>query len=309
VAAGALLLLGGCSDGSSSDGAAPATAAPVAGVAEPDLIVPIEGRPSAIAYGAGVLWVADDGTGVVHRLDPADGTPLGPPIPVTSAPVAVEVGAGRAWVVDPSGTLTGIDLGAPSEPALSVELGGALVDVAVDGEHVWVGDIGAGTVRSVDASTGALSAPLPVPGGVVRLALDEDRLWVSGLEDAVTPIDLPTGPVGEPLTVGVAPIGMAVGDGSLWVANSEDDTVTHLRGGGPGTGPAWAVGPAPIELALVGGDVWVLEQDAPALTRYRGDGEVVSSVPLPTRPRGLVRTPAGIWIAGVDESVVVLVRT
>lgn len=317
LAATCLLLgLGGCRD--DTPGAAGATTTEPASTrpagperSEPDLVVRIEGRPSAIGYGAGALWVADDGRGVVHRLDPVDGAPLGPPIAVTPAPVALAVGAGRVWVVDPAGTLAGIDAVAPEEPVLSVPLGGALVDVVVHGDRVWVGDVGAGTIQAVDAATGVPSPPIEVPGGVVRLAVDGDRLWVSGLEQTVTPVEVATGVVGAPRRVGAAPIGMAAAGGGLWVANSDDDTVARLDPGDVGSAPTWAVGSAPIEVLVDGDDVWVLEQDAASLTRYpaAGPGPGGPSTALPTRPRAMAVTAAGIWVAGVDASVVVLIRT
>ena len=182
-------------DGSDGD-SVPQTSGPI--------VVALDGRPAAVASGAGALWVADDERGVVLRLDPTDGSPIGPPIAVSPAPRAMAVGTTTVWVADADGTVTRIDADT-GEADAPIALGGALVDVAVDGEQAWIGDIEAGTVRSVDAATGVVGAAITVPGGVVRLAVADRQLWVTGLEATVTPIDLETGMVGSPVPVGRVP--------------------------------------------------------------------------------------------------------
>jgi streptogramin lyase len=287
-------LLAACSD----DGEEPTTPSVDPG----PLVVALEGRPSAIAAGDGVLWVADDERGVVLRLDATDGRPVGDPIPVSPTPRALAVGTGAVWVADSDGTVTRIDSesGTAGPP---FALGGALVDVIADGAGAWVGDIEAGTVRAIGPD-GGVGAAIEVPAGVVRLALAGRQLWVTGLESSVTPIDVVTSVVGAPVAVGTGPIGMAVADDVLWVTNSDDRTVSRLdaRDGRP-RGDAVEVGPAPIAVVVDGASVWVLNQDGPSLSRLDDDDRI----DLPMRPRGMALTDAGIWVIGVDRSCAVLI--
>jgi YVTN family beta-propeller protein len=139
----------------------------------------------------------------------------------------------------------------------------------------------------------------------VRLALVGRQLWVTGLESTVTPIDVVTSVVGAPVAVGTGPIGMAVDDDVLWVTNSDDRTVSRLDAGdGRPLGEPIAVGPAPIAVVVDGSSAWVLNQDGPSLTRVGRD----DPIDLPTRPRGMALTEAGIWVVGVDPATAVLVR-
>ena len=273
------------------------------------VVVPVDGRPSAVVYAGDVLWVADDEGGIVRRLDPDDGGLLGPPITVSPRPAALAGDAEMVWVVDPDGTVTRIDTATATVRGDPLRLGGVLVSVALDGTRAWVGDIEAGTVRPIDGETGEVGPAVSIPAGVVRLEVVEDRLWVSGLERTVTPVDLVTLEVGESIPVGEGPIGMDAADGGLWVANSDAATVSPLTADdGERRGPDIAVGPAPVAVAVAGDDVWVLDQDGPSLTRIDGrDRTVVGpSIDLPHRPRGLAVTPAGVWTVGVDPSTAVL---
>jgi len=67
-------------------------------------ISPLEGRPSALAVGAGAVWVADDERGVVLRLDEHSGKQFGPAIAVSPHPIAIDVSDSKVWVADRAGT-------------------------------------------------------------------------------------------------------------------------------------------------------------------------------------------------------------
>jgi DNA-binding beta-propeller fold protein YncE len=190
-----------------------------------------------------------------------------------------------------------------------VEVGGALVDAVVLGDRLYVGDIERSLVHVLDAATGAAVAPaVAVPAGVVRLAAAGERLWVTGLEDQVTPIDVATGVAGSPATVGLGPIGAVATGQVLWVANSDDDSLSRLdpETGAP-LGDAVAVGAAPVALAVDGDVLWVLEQDGPSATPLDArTGEAVGdpiALPGGFRPRGLAVAPTGVWVVGVDPSL------
>lgn len=262
-----------------------------------------------MAYADGVLWVADDEGGVVHRLDPADGDALGDPVEVSPQPIALAAGGGLLWVAHAGGTVTAIDTATAKPRYEPFDIGGVIVAVAADGDRAWVGDIEAGTVRSIDAATGLLGPAVRVPAGVVRLELADQVLWVSGLGAAITPVHTGSRVVGEAVPVGDAPIGMAASNGVLWVANSDSDSVSRVDvASGARRGADAAVGNAPIAIAIVGDEAWSLDQDGASLTRLdaRSAVRLGSPVELPTRPRGLAVSPAGVWVVGVDPSVVVL---
>ncbi len=274
--------------------------------------VALAGRPAAVVLeqDGDVLWVADDEAGLVRRLSLA-GAPLGDPVAVSPHPGAMAIDGADLWVVDPDGTLTRLDV-ARGEVVSEVDVGGVLVDVLVDGGVVWVADIEAGGVRAIDPGTEAVGPLVVVPGGAVRMAAAGPILWVTGLDDVVTPVDLATGTAGPAVPVGRGPIGAAVdADGVLWVAVSDDDVVARLDGGdGSVAGPPVPVGGAPVEVVVHGDDVWVLDQESVTLTRLSASTGQPRGAPvaLSGLPRALVADGAGVWVAGVDPSGLTRVR-
>jgi outer membrane protein assembly factor BamB len=261
------------------------------------------GRPSALVIDAeGQVLVVDDELGQVQRIgvDPeaevVDGLAPGSPL------VGVAEAGGGLWVIDARGVASRLG---PS--GVAVELGGTLVDVVGAGALLYVGDLEGGVVHELDAATGTVRRTLPVPDGVVRLALDGSRLWVTGTDRTVTPVDLVTGTAGPPAEVGLGPIGLTVADGTVWVANGDDGTVSRLDAAtGARRGPDVAVGSGPIAVEAQGDDVWVLDQGSSGLTHLRAStGRVIDTTPLPSglgRARDLALSQEGVYVVGVDES-------
>ena len=71
--------------------------------------IPLGVKASAIAAGAGALWVASEEAGNVTRVDPRSGAVVAA-IPVGHAPSALAVGEGAAWVANRTdGTLARVD--------------------------------------------------------------------------------------------------------------------------------------------------------------------------------------------------------
>ena len=306
--------MAGCSSGGGAAGPSTTSSVPSTGTrAAPQGwlvdVSPLLGRPSAVAVADDVVWVADDGRGVVERLDANDGHALGDAVEVSSSPVALAVAEGVVWVADSQGTVAPIDattgtVGAP------IGVGGTLVDIVVDGPTVWVADIERSIVIPIDRESRLPGEPISVPFGVVRLATSATRLWVTNLDSSVTAVDLATRAVERSITVGSTPIGLAIHDGLVWVANSDDGTVTRIdEPTGEPVGEPIGVGAAPVAIQIVGNDVWVLEQDGRALSRLdAATGRLeLRSGDVGTRPRGIAAADSGLWIVGVDPSAAVLV--
>jgi YVTN family beta-propeller protein len=59
--------------------------------------IPVGSHPSAIAYGAGSVWVTNAGDGTISRIDPATNN-VTKTIKVGNDPEGIIVGEGRVWV-------------------------------------------------------------------------------------------------------------------------------------------------------------------------------------------------------------------
>lgn len=159
-------------------------------------------NPTAIAIGAGAVWIADNQADNVTRVDP---TGLETPIAVGNGPSGIAVAPDGVWVADSlDNAAVRID---PNTRAVTatIPVGDLPAGVAVGAGSVWVANSGAGTVTRIDPQTDKVIATIRVGGSPQALTVAEGRVWVSVDTQPMTSgalagsatlrIDMPTGPV------------------------------------------------------------------------------------------------------------------
>ena len=131
--------------------------------------------PTAVAAGAGGVWVADTFDDRVVRIDPSTAA-VTTTIRVGRSPSAIAVGDGSVWVANAGdGTVSRIDPAADKVTS-TIDVGGSPRSIGVAGAHVWV---------SVDAPP--ISDALGVSGGTLRMeTLDRLNLPVDSLDPAIS---------------------------------------------------------------------------------------------------------------------------
>jgi DNA-binding beta-propeller fold protein YncE len=192
----------------------------------------VGGRPGAIVYGGGRVWVADQAGRGITAINPPGNTVFKRGIPPRAAPLRLAVGAGAVWASSAStGAVRRIDFGAAAaDPPIKIGRGPA--GVTVGGGLVWVASSRANQVARVDPATQTLfGEPVEVgerPGG---LDAGTSVVWVANsVEGTVTRIDIGSGEtIGDPIAVGLRPGAVAVGGEAVWVANNGDGTVTRIE--------------------------------------------------------------------------------
>ena len=89
-----------------------------------------------MAVGGGAIWVADNETGLLWRVDPGREVAV-QSIKVGDAPLGVAFGAGSVWVANSgSGTISRIDP-RTGDVTRTIEIGASASDVVVGGGAVW----------------------------------------------------------------------------------------------------------------------------------------------------------------------------
>jgi streptogramin lyase len=192
--------------------------------------IEVGGRPGAIVFGGGRLWVADDEGGGVTAINPQSGSVFERDIPPHVAPLRLAFGAGA----------------------------------------VWVSSASTGAVRRIDPATATAERPIPVGRGPAGLTVGGGFVWVANSRsDQVTRVDPATRTlVGLPIAVGERPGGIDAGTDSVWVANSADDTVTRIgMQSGEAEGGSIDVGPQPGAVAVGEEAVWVADNGDGTVTR------------------------------------------
>jgi YVTN family beta-propeller protein len=142
--------------------------------------------PTAIAEGAGAVWVGDPRAKNVARVDSATNLASISPIPVGNGPRAVAVGADAIWVaLRDDDAVVRID---PDTNAVTatIGVGRSPTDVEVGYGAVWVVNSRDGTVSRIDPKTNGVMT-IPVGGSPQRIAVGGGRVWVT-----VQPVVLPS---------------------------------------------------------------------------------------------------------------------
>ncbi len=139
--------------------------------------VDVGNDPSAIAAGAGSVWVTNRADGTVTRIDPT--TLVTTTIPVGHGPAAVAVNAAGAWVANAGdGTLVRVDTGT-NAVAATTQVGDAPTAVLATPAALWVAGGRDGTVERLDPRSGHVSKTIRLGGMPDALAAAAGKVWVT----------------------------------------------------------------------------------------------------------------------------------
>ena len=160
--------------------------------------------------------------------------------------------------------------------------------LAASGRSLWVAD-SSGTLRRLDARTGALVASIRLVGYPGALAVDRRSVWAGTIQPGlIVRISRRTNrPVGAPIDPGGGtPLRLAAGANTLWVVNEGDDRVWRVDARTGATIGSTAVAAAPWQSAAVAADVrgaWVASTGSGGATLVRLDarGRIVARRRLP----------------------------
>jgi ABC-type transport system substrate-binding protein/DNA-binding SARP family transcriptional activator/streptogramin lyase len=178
--------------------------------------VGVGNAPSAIAAGAGSVWVTNSADGTVTRIDPTTLVPR--TIPVGHGPAAVTVNAAGAWIANAGDNQvvhvdTGTDAVTSTKP-----VGDGPTAVLATPTALWVANGRDGTVMRLDPQSGTLKETIRLAGTPDALAFAAGYVWV-----AVAPA-----PPRPPPAGGVARFTVNNDFVSLDPALADDTVVSHI---------------------------------------------------------------------------------
>ena len=201
-------------------------------VASPHVVarIPTGDSPGGATAAYGAVWVANDASGTLARIDPATNR-VTRRLRLRPGLFSVTHGFGAIWVVNyETGTLARVD--PRSGRVRSVRVGGTPFDVAAAFGRVWVTAWEAGRLVEIDPSTLRVARRIAIGPRPTGLHVAGGGLWV-GFGRSATAIARfePKSRKVERVPVGVrAPSWFVAGASGLWI-QAADNVLVHVEGG------------------------------------------------------------------------------
>jgi streptogramin lyase len=213
-------------------------------------------RPSALAVAGGRVWVADRYSSQIAALDIRQGSLLDR-LDVHASAILAEEGqlwladdlTDRLVRLNPE---NGAEIAAFALPSPAGPSG-----LAISGGSIWVAAPRADTVLRFHAGTGAPLEPLVEISAIRTMAALGDDLWVaSPSTDRIARVDTATGRVAVRVDVCDTPIALAPTPTAIWVACATDRTLWRVDRAGQVQSQV-ELGAVPTALVAQGERVWV----------------------------------------------------
>lgn len=263
--------------------------------------VPVGERPTAVAVGAGGVWVANADDGTVARIDPKSYRVV-KTIGVGADVTDIAIGFGSVWVADGNdGTITRID---PRLNAIVATLNLGRMDpmslnpvffVAIGPTRVWASR--GGRVLRIDPTSNEVDERIPV-GNPIGLATGADSVFVTTLDERVLRIDPGTAAVTATYQLPTSAVAPLVTGGSLWlIDNLGHGEILRLDTSSLAVSGTAAVAGSPNNLATGEGSVWISKDDGSVVRIDRTTGDVTRTIRVGQRPTALAAGAGAIWIA------------
>jgi DNA-binding SARP family transcriptional activator/DNA-binding beta-propeller fold protein YncE len=182
---------------------------------------PVGKQPTALAAGAGGLWVANLGSRTVSRIDPRTRKVVDV-FDAGGAPTALAAEGRYLWIANGfAGRVVRLDSRSGAITA-SFPLGGEPVALTVDRNAVWVANAVLDEVERIDRKTREVRH-VPVGQNPTALAAGAGSIWVANtLDRTLTRIDSLSGEVRQRrISLRLAPAALALAGGSLWAAGGD----------------------------------------------------------------------------------------
>jgi YVTN family beta-propeller protein len=255
------------------------------------------GRPSAIAAGAGGLWVANIADRTLTRIHPDTRVPEGR-ISLAGTPTGIAAGPSGVWVFyGLVGNVAHVDpqVGDVVKTILDVVGRSSGGGITLGEGAVWVAG-GSGELARIDPRSSHPTGGLPVGIGPSAVAAGKGAVWVANAGSSTVSVVNPrTFSVVGNRSVGPDPRGVAVGDGAIWVTSYEGDTVTRIDPVSLAT-TTISVGNGPTGIATGAGAVWVANSEEGTVSRIDPESRDVTAIVVGNRPEAIVVSAGVVWV-------------
>ena len=293
--------------------------------------LPVGDSPSAIAFDGEHLWIANRGDDdevdddVVTKIRAMDGRKAAD-FPVGGNPVAVLFDGEKLWVVnsgDDSITSFKVD-GTKKKLHPQKKISGEFnfdsqllsrpVDIAFDGEYMWLVNQGGDEVIKFPASEGIVTIigdnepenfeRIGVGNNPSAIAFDGENMWVthSGSKN-VTKIRVSDNEIVQTISAGKGQQGIAFDGTSMWIIDEDENEVVKVRASDGEVLGSYSVGRDPSAVAFDGKSIWVTNNDSNNVTKLRiSDGKIIGTYDVGSSPSAIAFDGTYMWVVNEDDN-------
>ncbi|HSS74346.1 MAG TPA: hypothetical protein VLK53_12355 [Gaiellaceae bacterium] len=221
----------------------------------------------SVAHGFGALWVVNYDTGTLARVDPRSGRVRS--LRVGGTPFDVVAAFGRVWVTAwEAGKLVEVDP-SPLRVVRRIAIGPRPTGLHVAGSALWVGFGRSATeIARLDPTSGKVER---VPVGVRApswFVAGASGLWIQAADNVL--IHVEDGHVVDRLTFGrTLAQGALAPDGTLWIPDKEQNVVYRVDPGTARVLGSFAAGPGAFLALRAYGSMWVTSYAGADVWRFR----------------------------------------
>lgn len=277
-----------------------AAASPVVPITRP---IGVGGQPDSLVELAGDVWVGNQTSREVVRLDGSTGA-IEARIAVNSRWLKLGGGAGSLWVGAPElDQVLRIDP-ATNKVVAAIPFPRALgLQFAFAGGYLWVARPLESSLARLDPSNNRVVSPdVPVAGQATALASDGTALWLMTANQALTSLDARTGTPLKSYDPKMSADLISASGGAVWLAG-KGYGITRLD---PATG-TFTRGPGIPDPRGLFGDAtgaWVTSFERGALVRVGPDAKITAATAVGSQPGSVVEAGGAVWVTTREAGAV-----
>lgn len=188
-----------------------------------------------------------------------------------------------------------------------ISIEGKPIVVALADNAVWVSTQEANGLSEIDPATNTAATSATIGFIADGLAIDNDGgVWVvNQTTEEVFLVDPTGGRVLDMIAVGKRPTKVAAGEGFVWVVNEGSDTVSKINATTRSVVDDYDVADRPVDVLVADGYVWVSNHGSASVSRVDPSDGSSFEIEVGDGPLGLASGFGSIWVALLDENIVV----
>jgi ABC-type transport system substrate-binding protein/DNA-binding SARP family transcriptional activator len=174
-------------------------------------------NPAALAYGQGLLWIADPTAQSLLAVDVRTGK-LRRSFSLDVRPAAIAVDDSAVWIAVHQGSTVEKRDSRTGRRLARVAVGQGPSALVTDAHALWSANTLDGTVSRIDRRRARVTETIAVGSAPSAMVMNAGRLWVTNTDSStLVSVDSRRGLVGTTIRVGGQPTSLAQANGRLWV--------------------------------------------------------------------------------------------